>query len=71
MLRGSSANTPGEIRIQISNVIFSLQIFALHRKSLTRRDVPRLLDLLQGALGFLPGLARGLMSLGEFGFFLR
>ena len=46
-------------------------MLALHGKSLTRRDLPRLLDPLQGALGLLPGIARGLMRVGEFGFFLR
>ena len=41
------------------------------KKILTRGNLPRLLDPLQGALGFPLGIARGLMSLGEFGFFLR
>ena len=39
----------------------------MHTKSLTRRDFLSLLDLLEGALGFNPGLLCALASLGEFG----
>ena len=69
MLRGSSVNTLGEIRIQTINLISPFQIPALYRKSLTSRNFPRLLDFLQGTLGFPPGITCGLASLEEFGFF--
>ena len=39
----------------------------MHTKRLTRRDFLGLLDLLEGALGFNPGLFRALAILGEFG----
>jgi len=43
----------------------------LHTEYLTRSNLPCLLDLLEGALGLVPGRLRALMSLGEFGLFNR
>ena len=71
MPHGSSANTRGEIRTQGYKHDFLLKYLLYMEKSLTRRDHPRLLYLLLGALGSPLGIARGLMSPGEFGFFLR
>ena len=43
----------------------------MHIECLTRRDLPGLPNLLQGALGLIPGCLRTLTSLGEFGLLSR
>ena len=43
----------------------------MHNKSLTRRNFLGLLDFLEGALGFNPGLLCALASLGELGLSIR
>ena len=43
----------------------------MHNKSLTHRDFLGLLDFLEGALGFNPGLLSALVSLDEFGLLIR
>ena len=43
----------------------------MHTECLTRRNLPCLLDLLEGTLGLVPGRLRALTSLGEFGLFGR
>ena len=43
----------------------------MHTKRLTRRDFLGLLDLLEGTLGFNPGLLCALASLGDFGLLIH
>ena len=71
MLRGRSANAPGKIKIQwvTMNLPYDRIQIALNKKTLTSRNLPRLLNILQSSLGFLPGIICGLESLDEFGFF--
>ena len=42
---------------------------ALNKKTLTSRNLPRLLNILQSSLGFLPSIICGLEGLDEVGFF--
>src|SRR5215216_532193 len=76
-LRGVS-DTPGQIRKRAWRTPNSGQQdvsptykFALQKKSLTSRYLPRLMDLPTGVLGFNPGLLHALESFGEFGGLIR
>ena len=69
MLRGKSVNAHEKIKIQWVTMNLPCESVRRFEKKTTGRNLPRLLNILQRSLGFLPNLSRGPDSLGEFGFF--
>ena len=62
MLRGRSANAPGELQIRVSKRTL-LHILALNIECLTRRNLLGRLNLLEGHLGFGLGISCALEGL--------